>query len=172
VPEGRASGGHPDDSAAERPRGVAVGVADGQISTGRPLALGEVDVNPLYRQVASRIREAILRGDVEPGARLPTERKLAETFGVSRTSIREALRELEAQGLISPSRAAQTRRVASGPCHEAIRDALASVLVLQQVSLTHLLQLCGAVEAVAVRVAAEATARRRPDCMRPNGPTS
>ena len=46
----------------------------------------EVDRKPLYLQVAEQIREAILRGDLAPGARLPTERELGGTFGVSRAS--------------------------------------------------------------------------------------
>jgi DNA-binding GntR family transcriptional regulator len=49
--------------------------------------------------VASRLREAILRGDVVPGERLD-ESALAETLGVSRTPIRSALRVLAAESLV------------------------------------------------------------------------
>ena len=41
------------------------------------------------------IERLILDGKLEPGERLPPERELADHFGVSRVSIREALRELE-----------------------------------------------------------------------------
>ena len=51
-------------------------------------------------QVASRLRDAIVTGRFAPGRRL-VERELCELTGVSRTSIREALRELESEGLIT-----------------------------------------------------------------------
>ena len=46
------------------------------------------------------LERLILEGDLEPGDRLPPERKLAEHFRISRVSLREALRELENRGLI------------------------------------------------------------------------
>lgn len=54
----------------------------------------------LREQVATRLREAIAQGQFQPGARL-IERELCEMTGVSRTSVREALRELESEGLIT-----------------------------------------------------------------------
>ena len=54
----------------------------------------------LREQVAERMRMAIATGRLPPGARL-IERELCEMMGVSRTSLREALRELQADGLIT-----------------------------------------------------------------------
>ena len=54
----------------------------------------------LREQVAERLRLAIATGRFAPGARL-IERELCEMMGVSRTSLREALRELQADGLIT-----------------------------------------------------------------------
>jgi DNA-binding FadR family transcriptional regulator len=51
-------------------------------------------------QVAEQIREAILARRYKPGDRLPTEREMAEIFGVSRNGIREAMRSLESSGLV------------------------------------------------------------------------
>jgi GntR family transcriptional repressor for pyruvate dehydrogenase complex len=51
-------------------------------------------------KVASAILESILVEDLSPGDALPTERELAEQFGVSRTVIREAVRALSAKGLL------------------------------------------------------------------------
>ena len=51
--------------------------------------------------VADQIKEMILQGHLQPGDRLPSERDFAETFGVSRATIREALRSLSAIGMIS-----------------------------------------------------------------------
>jgi GntR family transcriptional repressor for pyruvate dehydrogenase complex len=52
-------------------------------------------------QIADQIRISILAGDFSPGDKLPPERKLAELFGVSRPSVREALKALASAGLIT-----------------------------------------------------------------------
>ncbi|MBL6425905.1 MAG: GntR family transcriptional regulator [Maritimibacter sp.] len=54
----------------------------------------------LREQVAERLRMAIVTGHFKPGERL-IERELCDVMGVSRTSLREALRELQADGLIT-----------------------------------------------------------------------
>jgi DNA-binding FadR family transcriptional regulator len=54
----------------------------------------------LYQRVAQRIRAFIGRQRLAPGQRLPSERDLAATLGVSRTSLREALIALELGGVI------------------------------------------------------------------------
>lgn len=51
-------------------------------------------------QIADQIRESILAGDFTPGEKLPPERELAEMFGVSRPSVREALNILASAGLV------------------------------------------------------------------------
>jgi len=51
-------------------------------------------------QVCDAVRSAIVAGRYRPGDRLPSERELAEQFGVNRSSIREALHRLEAWGLV------------------------------------------------------------------------
>ena len=55
---------------------------------------------PLRQQVESVLRQAIVDGRFRPGQRL-TERELTVSLGVSRTLVREALRQLESEGLIS-----------------------------------------------------------------------
>jgi len=51
-------------------------------------------------QIAEQIRSSILAGEFSPGDKLPPERELAEMFGVSRPSVREALNLLSASGLV------------------------------------------------------------------------
>lgn len=51
-------------------------------------------------EVITQIREAIFDGRYQPGDRLPTEREMARQFGISRVTVRDALRALEAAGLI------------------------------------------------------------------------
>ena len=55
---------------------------------------------PIREQVVSNLRKAIIKGQFQPGERL-IERELCELMDVSRTSIREALRQLEAEGLLA-----------------------------------------------------------------------
>lgn len=55
---------------------------------------------PIRAQTLEKLREAISDGYFQPGQRL-LERELCEELGVSRTSFREALRQLEAEGLVS-----------------------------------------------------------------------
>lgn len=57
--------------------------------------------NRLYQSIAAAILQSIESGEFPPGSRLPGERDLAERFGVSRVTIREAEIALEAQGWIS-----------------------------------------------------------------------
>jgi DNA-binding FadR family transcriptional regulator len=52
----------------------------------------------LYRQIADQLRQLIDDGEYPVGGRLPTERELAETLGVSRPTVREALIALEVEG--------------------------------------------------------------------------
>jgi GntR family transcriptional regulator, transcriptional repressor for pyruvate dehydrogenase complex len=59
-----------------------------------------VDRPKLYMAIVSQILEGIRSEAFPPGAALPTERRLAERFGVSRTSLREAIRILEHAGIV------------------------------------------------------------------------
>lgn len=55
---------------------------------------------PLYRQIETDVRDRIRSGDLVPGAQLPTEIGLMDQYGVSRATVRQALRELVAEGLV------------------------------------------------------------------------
>lgn len=59
------------------------------------MQLQNIKVQRLYLQVAHQLQELIAGNDFEPGSRLPSERDLAEQFGVSRPTIREAIIALE-----------------------------------------------------------------------------
>src|SRR2546426_9592314 len=56
----------------------------------------------IYEEVASQIQRLITDGRLRPGDHLPPERELAERFGVSRTSVRDASRVPELMGLLEP----------------------------------------------------------------------
>ncbi|MEM9843644.1 MAG: FCD domain-containing protein [Pseudomonadota bacterium] len=61
----------------------------------------KVTPEKLATAVVSQIEELILRGILRPGERLPSERDLAERFGVSRPSLRDAIADLQARGLLT-----------------------------------------------------------------------
>ena len=63
----------------------------------------------VYERVASNLVDAIKRGEYVDGSRLPSERDLMQSFGVSRASVREALLALQGQGFISISGGARAR---------------------------------------------------------------
>jgi GntR family transcriptional regulator len=66
---------------------------------------------PLYRDLAAELRRAITAGELPPESRLPTEAELAEEHKVSRNTVRLALAELQAAGLITTGRGRGGRRV-------------------------------------------------------------
>jgi GntR family transcriptional repressor for pyruvate dehydrogenase complex len=57
--------------------------------------------NKVYEEVAKQIERLILK-KLKPGDKLPSERELAESLRVSRSSIRDAIRGLELMGLVEP----------------------------------------------------------------------
>src|SRR5689334_24759918 len=62
--------------------------------------LQAVEPKRLYRQIADQLAHLIARGEFPAGSRLPAERELAVSLGVSRTSVREAIISLEMNGLV------------------------------------------------------------------------
>jgi GntR family transcriptional repressor for pyruvate dehydrogenase complex len=81
--------------------------------------------NKVYEEVARQIEKLILK-KLQPGDKLPSERELAETLGVSRSSIRDAIRSLELMGMVEPRQGAGTivREISS----ESLSNPLANVL--------------------------------------------
>ncbi|PFG34888.1 GntR family transcriptional regulator [Sanguibacter antarcticus] len=63
-------------------------------------ALLGIDERPLYERLAADIRAELEREATPAGARLPSERRLVERFNVSRVTVRSALNELKAQGVL------------------------------------------------------------------------
>lgn len=58
------------------------------------------DNTAFSQKIVSQITDAIVRGELRPGDRLPTERDLANQFGVSRTVVRDAIKLLAGRGIL------------------------------------------------------------------------
>src|SRR3569623_982531 len=56
------------------------------------------DIRPLYKQLKDRLLEKLANGSVPPMGKLASERELVERYGVSRITVRQAMRELVAEG--------------------------------------------------------------------------
>ncbi|MBI4640016.1 MAG: FadR family transcriptional regulator [Candidatus Tectomicrobia bacterium] len=90
------------------------------------MMLRAVKKTRIYEEVVTQIRELIREGRLKAGDKLPPERELAETFRVSRTSVREAIRALETQGFVISRPGAGT--FISADRIEAIIQPMASLL--------------------------------------------
>ena len=81
--------------------------------------------------VAERLRRQIARGELTIGQRLPPEDELTEVFGIARTTLREALRILESQGLLEIRRGRTGGPVVTMPKIDSLAEGLAVTLQLQ-----------------------------------------
>jgi len=64
------------------------------------MEMGQIRQHRLSDDIVEQLETMILEGTLQPGQRLPAERALAERFGVSRPSVREAVQKLAARGLL------------------------------------------------------------------------
>ena len=110
---------------------------------------GPVRQVPLVLQVSERFRAQIESGAWPRGSRIPGENQLASELGVSRGTVREALRSLSLTGLLEP-------RVGDGTYVRATNE-ISGVLARDELSasLTHVLDARAGIEAAAARLAAQ-----------------
>ena len=125
--------------------------ADAQQET---LQVGRVLVPKASEVLAARIREQILSGAFAEGQVLPTERELVADTGLGRSTIREALRILENQGLIQTRTGRNGGSMVSRPGRASVEDSLGTFIRGQQLRLAALLEAREAVEPAAARLAA------------------
>lgn len=105
-----------------------------------------------YELVSEQIRRAIHIGTYLPGDKLPAERQLAEQMGVSRTTVREALRVLEGEGYVESHRGATGGIVVLD--QSASEDRIRPVVVERLAEFEELFDFRMAIEGAAARLAA------------------
>jgi GntR family transcriptional repressor for pyruvate dehydrogenase complex len=93
----------------------------------------QIQMEPAYRKVAAAIGERIVSRALREGDRLPPETELARQFGVNRSTIREALRELESGGLVKRRPGSKLMSV-SRPQHDVVAEGVSRALVMHDVT--------------------------------------
>jgi DNA-binding FadR family transcriptional regulator len=123
-----------------------------------------------YEQIAEQLRTLVVDGELQPGARLPTEEVLAREYGVSRATLREALRSLAAQDLIRTAKGARGGSYVTLPSVEHVASFLHSSITLMSdandVSLENLLEARELIEVPAARLAAHRRSEEELDRLR------
>jgi DNA-binding FadR family transcriptional regulator len=112
-----------------------------------------VIVEPAYKAVSAAIERAILDGALPPGAALPTESELAERFGVHRSTVREAIRQVEQEGLLQ-RREGRRLFVCLPGVHE-LAPRATRLLLLHQTTFQELWDVALTLEPLAARLAAQ-----------------
>lgn len=120
------------------------------------LPFEQIEVEPAYRKVAAAISERITTRSFKSGDRLPSELELAKQFGVNRSTIREALRELQTAGLLTRARGSKLMMV-TRPHAEHVAENVGRALLLHDVTFLNVWDSMSMFEPPI----AEAAARRR-----------
>ncbi|MDO8562892.1 MAG: FadR/GntR family transcriptional regulator [Candidatus Limnocylindria bacterium] len=106
-------------------------------------------------EIVSQIERAIFSGELKPGDRLQSERELAEQFSVSRITVRDALRVLEARGLVYVKVGATGGAFVSEANLDSVAESLSTMIRLKRMSLSELAEARKVVEVQAVQLAAQ-----------------
>ena len=105
------------------------------IKTFRPVRLARAS-----DEVIQQIKALIFSGRLAPGDQLPSEKDLTEQFGLSRITVRDALRVLESAGLIEIRVGARGGAFVAKPSAERVSESLTNLLRLQQITLQELIE--------------------------------
>ena len=131
---------------------------DGVAATSLEVRLPVDKIQPAYVQVAMQLRRSIMSGTLLPGDRLPTEPEICALFGVSRSTVREALRMLTSQDLVKTARGPHggTFVVEANPrkLSEYLTASLGLLSGAAAISVEELLEVREMIEVPAVRMAA------------------
>lgn len=110
--------------------------------------------------VASALRRRIARGELAEGSMLPSETALVAQFGVSRPSVREALRVLESEGLVEVQRGSRGGGRVKKPEMDFAARYIGRIMQFEGVTIADVWQARSVIEPIAVRLLAERTDRR------------
>jgi DNA-binding FadR family transcriptional regulator len=116
--------------------------------------------------IARELRNRIIRGELTEGDSLPSEAELIEQFGISRPTLREALRILEADSMISIRRGSRGGPIVHLPGPAVAARHFGLVLQAQDTALTDVFRARQLIEPPAVRIVVEEARKRAPKILR------
>jgi GntR family transcriptional repressor for pyruvate dehydrogenase complex len=122
---------------------------------GAKSSLSRLHVPKASDVLADDLRERILRGDFAEGTSLPAERELVAQTSMSRTTVREALRILEVQGLVSIRTGRSGGAFVCRPGKESVASSVGLLIRGRHVRLADLLETREAIEPACARLAAK-----------------
>jgi len=131
-------------------------------TSGAAATASQVRVPKTAEVVANALRQQIVRGEVPEGGVLPGETALMERFGISRPSLREALRILESEKLITVRRGAHGGARACRPTISVAARYLGLLMQMDGVTLADVFMARVAIEPIAIRMLAQSPHRAEP----------
>jgi DNA-binding FadR family transcriptional regulator len=114
-----------------------------------------VSVERVSQGIVDQIKALIHGGKLTEGDRLPSERELCQQFDVSRVSVREALRVLEAGGLIEIRVGARGGAVVTSPTNARLGAGLADLVALSRLTPAHVTEARKVIEIAVLPLAVE-----------------
>lgn len=97
-----------------------------------------IEVESPVDKIIKQIRNSIVAGNLKPGDKLPSERKLSDSFGIGRTYVRDAIKKLEFYGILKTL--PQSGTIVSGVDISAMEGLIADVIKLNENDFFHLVE--------------------------------
>jgi GntR family transcriptional repressor for pyruvate dehydrogenase complex len=117
---------------AASPAVAAIGAGPGEAAAAS--LFSRISSGRISAIIVDQIRLLMRQGQLQPGDRLPAERQLCENFGVSRVTVREALRVLEANGLVQIRVGARGGAFVRAPSREQVGEGILDYLTMSPVT--------------------------------------
>ncbi len=120
----------------------------------QPQKFEPIETEPAYQTVSRTIEQKIVSGEIKIGEPLPSEMALAERLGVHRSTVREAIRALEQNGLVARRRG-QKRLHATLPGTTELSKRFSTAMILHEITFFELWETMLCLETAAAKTAAE-----------------
>ncbi|NEK95180.1 FadR family transcriptional regulator [Modestobacter muralis] len=114
--------------------GTPTAFTKGVVVPGTGDLLSRVSIGRISEVIVDQVRMLIRQGQLVAGNRLPSERELCERFGVSRVTVREALRVLEANGLVEIRVGARGGAFVTAPSSRLVGEGIVDLISLATIS--------------------------------------
>ena len=135
---------------------------------GYPPTLGPPPSRRVFEQICDQIRSRMASGELRPGDKLPSERDLSATLGVSRSAVREALRSLEIAGVVRLHKGVKGGAFVLRGDPDLVTRSIRDMFYLGRISIDSLTEARVLVMDLAVRLASERIAQETVEALERN----